>query len=123
MGRRKRTSRNLEKVDFRLQSIKSIGANLDLGSGLTVAALETEIDTAQARLDEYNQQLASLDEKSVLLREAEKRAAAFSERMLAGIAARYGKDSAEYAQAGGIRKSDYKRTARKITTKTSPTPS
>lgn len=42
-------------------------------------------------------------------------------RMLAGIGARFGKDSSEYEQAGGVRKSDRKFPPRK-TKATPPTP-
>ena len=69
----------------------------------------------------YNQLLALLDEKSVLLREAEKRVADFSERIMAAVAARHGKDSAEYAHAGGKRKSDIKRPAHRRIAKPKPT--
>src|SRR5258706_5477595 len=108
MSRKKRSSSILEKADFRLQSITSMETALDFGGGLNVAAFETEIDTAQGRLDDYNQLLALLDEKSVLLREAEKRVADFSERIMAAVAARHGQDNAEYGHVGGKRKSDIK---------------
>ena len=125
MGRRRRTSPQLEKADLRLQSIKSIEATLDLENGISVAVFETAIDTAQSRLDDYNQLLSSLDEKSVLLREAEKQITDLCVRVLAGIGAKYGKDSAQYAQAGGTRTSDVKRPVRKTTTEArgpNPTP-
>ena len=115
MSRRKRASANLEKADLRLQSIKSIGATLDLGNGFSVVAFQTEIDNIQNTLDEYNQLLASIDEKSAALRDLEKHIADYSASMLVAIAAKYGKNSTEYAQAGGIRKSDIKRSARKTT--------
>lgn len=117
MGRLKRTSLVSEKADMRLQGIKSISATLDLGNGLSAAAFETMIEETQNILDQYNQMLSLLDEKVVILKNAEKQLAAFSERMMAGIAAKYGKDSAEYAQAGGTRKSDYKRSSKKTATK------
>jgi hypothetical protein len=122
MGRKRRSSAKLEKADLRLQSIKSITPTLDLGNGLSVTAYETLIDATQSKLDEYNQLLASLDEKSVSLREKEKQISSFSERMLAGVAAKYGKDSAEYAQAGGVRRSDMKRSTKKNNADTSPIP-
>jgi hypothetical protein len=111
MGRKRRSSPKLEKAEVRLQSIKSISATLDLGNGLSITSYESLIDAAQSKLDEYNQLLASLDEKSATLRDKEKQLGSFSERMLAGVAAKYGKDSPEYAQAGGIRRSDIKRPA------------
>jgi hypothetical protein len=113
MSRLKRSSEPLEKADLRLQSIKSISPTLELGNGFSVAAFEGEINQAQNTLDEYNQLLATLDQKTVALREVEKHIADYSERMMAAVAAKFGKDSPEYAQAGGTRKSDYKRPARK----------
>jgi hypothetical protein len=37
----------------------------------------------------------------------------WNERMLAGVATAYGKDSSEYEQAGGVRKSERKKPVRK----------
>jgi hypothetical protein len=117
MGRSKRTSASLERAGLRLQSITSIGATLDLGTDVSVAAFETRIAQAQALLDEYNRLIATLDEKSSALRKAERQIADYSERMLAAVAVKFGKDSTEYAQAGGVRKSDIKRSRRNPTTK------
>jgi hypothetical protein len=117
MPRTKRTSAELEKADLRLQSIKSISPTLDLGHGLTTVVFEDKIETAQNTLDEYNQLLAHLDEKSAALREVEKQIADLSERMLSAVGVKYGKDSLEYAQAGGVRKSDIKRPGRKPASK------
>ena len=50
---------------------------------------------------------SSLKEKEKLLR-------AFSERMLTGVAAKFGKDSEQYQKAGGTKKSDRKKPKRKI---------
>ena len=46
-------------------------------------------------------------------RAAEKAIRDLSERMLAGVASKYGKDSSEYEMAGGTRKSERKRPTRK----------
>ena len=50
---------------------------------------------------------SSLKEKEKLLR-------AFTERMLTGVAAKFGKDSEQYQKAGGTKKSDRKKHKRKI---------
>jgi len=50
---------------------------------------------------------SSLKEKEKLLR-------AFSERMLTGVAAKFGKDSEQYQKAGGTRTSERRRHKRKI---------
>ena len=117
MGRVKRTSPITDKAEMRLQGLKSINPALDLGNGLSITAYEAIVDEAQGKQDAYNQLLSTVDEKLIGLKEVEKRLADFTERMLAGVAAKYGKDSAEYAQAGGTRKSEIKRSSGRATTK------
>ncbi len=46
------------------------------------------------------------------IEEMEKNLGALSERILLGVACRYGKDSTEYGMAGGVRKSDRIRKSR-----------
>ena len=47
--------------------------------------------------------------------EAEKAVSTFSEKTLIGVAFEYGKDSPEYGMAGGILKSQCKRSKHKVT--------
>lgn len=117
MARLRRTSKVLDKSSTRLQGMKSINSTLDLGSGLSVAGFETSVTATRAKLDDYLQYLSLLDEKLIELREAEKELADLSERVLAGIAGKFGKDSVEYVQIGGVRKSDRKRPTRITRTK------
>ena len=119
MGRLRRNSKVLDTAQLRVASIKSIDAALDLGHGLTAAAYETAIAMLQSRLAEYNQALATVDDKYNALIASEKELGDLSERMLAGVAVRYGKDSTQYEMAGGVRKSERKPRTRK--TQTSPT--
>jgi hypothetical protein len=118
MGRARRVSPVLEKSQVRLASISNIDPALDLGNGLTVPAFNTSVTNLQTALAEYNRTLASVDEKLNAVVTAEKLVSDLSERMLAGVAARFGKDSTEYEQAGGIRKSERKPRVRKA----KPTP-
>ncbi|HKP87425.1 MAG TPA: hypothetical protein VJZ26_15080 [Blastocatellia bacterium] len=113
MGRARRTSKVLEKAQLRSAGIKSIDPVLDLGNGLTAPSFDTTISDVQTKLTDYNQALASIDEKYNALIAAEKSLGDVSERMLAGVAARFGKDSAQYEQAGGVRKSERKAPARR----------
>lgn len=108
MGRVKRTSKVLEKAQARLAGIKSVDPVLDLGSGLTATSFDTIVSAVQTKLAEYNQTLATVDEKYNALIAAEKTLGDMSERILAGVAARFGKDSTQYEQAGGVRKSERK---------------
>lgn len=111
MARSKRNSKELDKARNRLVNLKSIAADLDLGSGLTVSVYQTEVDRLQARLDHYNRQLSEIDALLNDLNAQEKAVAALNERMLEGVGVKYGKDSNEYEKAGGTRKSEYKKPA------------
>jgi uncharacterized protein YhaN len=113
MARLKSSSAVIEKAQTRLASLSSIDSALDLGSGLTLAAYRADIQDAQATLEAYNNLLSQADEAANQLHAAEADLRSHSERMLAGVAAKYGKDSNEYEMAGGVRKSEIKRPARK----------
>lgn len=113
MGRARKSSKVLAKAVARAAGIKSIDGALDLGGGLTLAAFNTAIANAQTTLADYNQALATVDDKLNVHNAAEAILKDLSERMLAGVAARYGKNSSEYEQAGGVRKSERKSPGRK----------
>ncbi|MFN2454760.1 MAG: hypothetical protein ABR577_11125 [Pyrinomonadaceae bacterium] len=121
MGRLKRTSKIMDNAARRISGMKAIRPALDLGGDLTVAKFEAAIEDTRAKLNDYNQTLSIADEKQNLVIAAEQNLRDLSERMLAGVAARYGKDSNEYEQGGGIRKSERKkRLATKNGSSTSP---
>lgn len=105
----------LEKAQARAASIKSIDGALDLGGGLTLAAFNTAITNTNTStaLGDYNQALAAADDKSNAFVTAETTLKDMSERMLAGVGARFGKNSSQYEQAGGVRKSERKSPTRK----------
>jgi len=114
MSRQKRTSKALVKAQERAEHLQSIDAQLDLGyEGLTLTAFQAAIASLQANLEAYNEQLAALDEQAAALLTEEKNLSALSERMLEGVSVKYGKDSLAYKQAGGVRKSERKKPARK----------
>ncbi len=113
MPRVKRSSIIIEKADQRLASLQSIDPNLDLTKGLTIQAFSDSIETARRRVAAYNTTLSHLDADRATMVEAEKAVSTFAEKMLIGVAFEYGKDSREYEMAGGTRKSQRKRPARK----------
>ncbi|NDJ16838.1 hypothetical protein [Myxacorys almedinensis] len=115
MGRSKRSSRTLEKADRRLASLKSINSRLDLGDGATIDSFKVLIEHTRTQMEYYNTLLSSIDAAKTSLVEAEKSLAELSEKMLIGVAFKYGKDSQEYQMAGGTRKSDRKRVVRQPT--------
>lgn len=106
MARRKKMSSILVKCENRLLGIKSIDAKIDLGGGITVAAFEKDIVSLRQQLEAYNISLAKADAASNEIIKAEKALATIAERMLTGIATRFGKASNEYEMAGGSRRGD-----------------
>lgn len=109
MARRKKQSATLTKAEGRLVGIKSINTKLDMGSGMSVAAYEKEIAALRQKIVGYNTTLAQLDATSNDIIDAEKKLSTLSERMLLGVAMKYGKDSSEYEMAGGTRRSERRR--------------
>ena len=97
----------------RLDALKSLDPNLDLGYGLTLVAYQALINTAQAKLSAYNTLLSQVDDAQNALRAAEQELRPFSARLLAGVGVKYGKNSSQYEMAGGTRTSEIKRTPRK----------
>lgn len=80
-----------------------------------MAAYTAAINELQTNLSDYNQALAAADDKSNAVTAAEKHLKDLTERMLAGVGARFSKDSSEYEQAGSVRKSECKSPGRKST--------
>lgn len=112
MARQKRNSRTLDKAEVRLASIKSISPMLDIGEGLNVIDYTDKIEALRRLLETYNTTLSTIDILLTQIVENEKDLADYSDRFLRGVAYKFGSNSHEYQMAGGIRKSDRKRTAR-----------
>lgn len=112
MGRVKKSASHYDVAVTRQAGMKSISLTLDLGNGLTVAAYETAIIDFRQKLDEYNTSLSEADSRLNTVKETEKKLRDLSERMINGVASKYGKDSDEYEMAGGVRKSDRKKIVR-----------
>jgi hypothetical protein len=118
MGRLKRTSKVLEKASVRAAGLRSIGQE-DFGGGLTTVSFDTAVADTRQKLDDYNEALSLVDEKANILADSEKLLQDYNERVLAGVAAKYGRNSNQYEKVGGKRKDDRKRPASR---KSSATP-
>ena len=114
MSRLRRKSSTAREAETRISSLKSIDMELDFGNGLSIADYRAETNALNAELQAYNKKLAELDAllNNVLAREKALRA--YSSRLLAAVAARYGRDSSEYEQAGGTRTSERARWRRVV---------
>ena len=113
MARKKRTSKVLVNAESRNAGLRSIHDNLDLGNGLTLSEYTRLIDDMRTKLSEYNAALSRVDKACNAVHECERVWRDYSEVMLMGVATKYGKDSNEYEMAGGVRKSERKRPARR----------
>jgi hypothetical protein len=113
MVKAKTSSATIEKASVRLQGLKAISPTLDLGGGLNGAALEAAMNDARIKLDAYIHMRSELEEVQSAFEDSEKALAQINTRILAGIAARYGRDSVEYAQVGGTRSRDIRRSPSK----------
>jgi hypothetical protein len=104
MPRKKQSSVILDKALLRASGMKSISSTLDLGNGLTVPDYVALIERTQAQLDTYNTALSMMDQAQSSIATLELALADMSERMLTGVASKYGKASDQYEMAGGTRK-------------------
>jgi len=114
MARRKRSSKVLEKASRRIASLRSISPNLNLGNGLTVETYTELITDLNDKLSTYNTVLSTVDKIYNDMLTAEQKLGDYSEHMLLGVATKFGKNSDEYEMAGGVKKSDRKRSTRKV---------
>lgn len=113
MPRRKRGSKILEKARQRLAALKSIDSNFDFGGGVNAVSYEQAIEELETLVDDYNLTLSLADQRGGLVKDKEDFVGDLTERALIGAGTRYGKDSVQYNQAGGIRKSERKKPAPK----------
>lgn len=100
---------DLDKGTTRLASVKSIDPVIDLGNGITAANYEIQINLLRTKLDSYNTALSTIDDlyneciaQIVVVRD-------WNDRVLTGVATKYGKNSSQYEMAGGVKKSERKR--------------
>ena len=113
MARRKKVFTHYDQANTRLSALKSIDPALDLGSSLTVPNYEAQILALRDKLNTYNTALSTVDLLYNEMNALEDALKDVSERMLAGVAVKFGKNSNEYEMAGGTKKSERKRPTKK----------
>ncbi|MBD2612652.1 MAG: hypothetical protein RMY62_030885 [Nostoc sp. ZfuVER08] len=112
MTRRKRSSRILEKAEFRVAGLKAIDPNINFDDTYNLQNLNQLINNFHNMLDEYNAAIAMIDSSRKKLDEMEKTLSHVSDKMLMGVGFKYGKNSNEYELAGGVRDSERIRKSR-----------
>ncbi|MBD2530968.1 hypothetical protein H6G97_15810 [Nostoc flagelliforme FACHB-838] len=105
MPRQKRTYRALEKAELRMSGLKAIDPSMDFGDARSLQNITQVIQQYRSKIEAYNTTLAVIDSYKNEMRELETTLSDLTEKMLLGVAFKYGKDSHEYEMAGGVRKS------------------
>ncbi|MBD2682052.1 MULTISPECIES: hypothetical protein [Nostoc] len=106
MALKKRKSSVLEKVESRAAGIKMIDPNIKFDDDYSLETLLESIEQLRNKIDVHNNALSLADSSLTEIEHMEKKLSNLSQKMLMLIAIKYGKDSAEYETAGGIRDSD-----------------
>jgi hypothetical protein len=104
---------DLEKGVTRLAAIKSIDVALDLGSNINVGNYETQVQLLATKLSAYNTALSTIDDLYNSCIAQIDVVKDWNERILTGVATKYGKNSSQYEMAGGVRKSERKKPTKK----------
>ncbi|MBC6431091.1 hypothetical protein FM036_09790 [Nostoc sp. HG1] len=112
MSRTKRSSRILEKAEFRVAGLKAIDQNINFDDTYSLQNLTQLIEQFHNTLDRYNADIAMIDSSKTKLDEMEKTLNQVSDKMLMGVGFKYGKNSNEYELAGGVRDSERMRKSR-----------
>ncbi|MEH2156578.1 hypothetical protein [Nostoc sp.] len=112
MSRKKRTSRILEKAELRSAGLKAIDSNMDFGDDCDLQNLTKSIEQLRTMLDAYNTALTVIDSSKTKIDAMEKTLSNLTDKMVRGVAFKYGKDSSEYEMAGGVRDSERVRKSR-----------
>ncbi|MBG1270283.1 hypothetical protein [Nostoc sp. WHI] len=112
MSRKKRTSRVMEKAELRSTGLKAIDANMDFGDNCNLQNLTQSIEQLRTMLNAYNTELAVIDASKTKIDVMEKILSNLTDKMVRGVAFKYGKDSSEYEIAGGVRDSERVRKSR-----------
>ncbi|MEH2323942.1 MAG: hypothetical protein V7K32_10270 [Nostoc sp.] len=112
MSRKKRSSRILEKAEFRVAGLKAIDPNINFEHTYNLQNLAQLIEQFHNMLDNYNAAIAMIDSSKQKLDETEKTLNQVSDKMLMGVGFKYGKNSTEYELAGGVRDSERIRKSR-----------
>lgn len=109
MARKKRSSQVVVKAERRAASMAAISSDLNLGHGMSVQEFNNSIERVRERIATYNRLLSNVDQvyNDMLLEEAA--LSELTERMLAAVAAKYGRRSPEYEMAGGSRRTTQRR--------------
>ena len=110
MSLRKRIVSNvIQSAAARAAGLETIDPLPVFGTELTLQGFKTLIASGLSELAAYNTLLTEAGEAKNRVERCELQIRDYSERFLAAVAGKYGKDSDEYEMAGGTKKSERKR--------------
>jgi hypothetical protein len=109
----KTNSKALDQVQLRLSTLKSIDPDLDLGGGLTIRSVTKLVDSTRLEIDSYNTELSVMEQKYKALRAKEGEIANLSDRIVDGIAFKFGRKSSEYEKISSIRRNSRSRNSKR----------
>ncbi|MEH2078726.1 MAG: hypothetical protein V7K89_01525 [Nostoc sp.] len=112
MSRKKRTSHIIEKAELRSAGLKAIDSNMNFGDNCDLQNLSQAIEQLRTMLDAYNTALTVIDSSKIKIDTMEKTLSNLTDKMVKGVAFKYGKDSSEYEMASGVRDSERVRKSR-----------
>ena len=99
-----KTSSVLKDAMRRLERLNAIQPVPDLGEGFNLKVYETAVNDLKALEATYNTKISELDGMSASFKDMERMVRDYRVRILAAVAAQYGRNSEEYAAAGGTKK-------------------
>jgi hypothetical protein len=104
MSRRKRnTSKTLDVAQQRALSLEVIDPDMDLGRDISLEQYRHDIQDLQDTLSRYNRGLSNVDQLHKQILQKERDLHDMNSRMLAAVAARFGRYSQEYQVIGGTK--------------------
>lgn len=106
MPRLKKTSRTLERIELRVAGLQAIDPLMTFGDDRDLKNIAQLIEQLRNKISAYNTALSVIDSSKAEIHTLETTLNDLAEKMLIGVAFKYGKDSSEYEMAGGVRKSD-----------------
>ncbi|MBW4539486.1 MAG: hypothetical protein KME43_10140 [Myxacorys chilensis ATA2-1-KO14] len=106
MTRPKKTSRMLERIELRVAGLQAIDPLMTFGDDRDLKNIAQLIEQLRNKISAYNTALSVIDSSKAEIHTLETTLNDLAEKMLIGVAFKYGKDSSEYEMAGGVKKSD-----------------
>lgn len=107
--RRKQATPEIKELRQKIAGMKAIDPAFDAGNGVTLVAAEALLAGGEDKLEDYNQAIATADDKDNIFGAANKDIRGFNRKVLPAAGLKYGTDSSEYEQLGGVRDSDRKK--------------